>query len=179
MNRIPFPGICPVLAAILALATAPSLASAAPATTTTTLALTSNGNAVSTVASGTVVTLTATVTAGTTPVTTGLVNFCDASAKYCEDIHILGSAQLTSTGKAVINFRTGTGSHSLKAVFAGTTSYATSASSPSPLTVNAPTAPLPTITLLTDGVATVQGNLSIPNGGSLGPAPPTGTVSFR
>ncbi len=178
MKRISFPGIFPALAVVFVLATAPSPAVATAAPTTTTLTITSSGSAVSTVASGTVVTLTATVTAGTTPVTTGRVNFCDASAKYCEDIHILASAQLTRAGNAIVNFRTGTGSHSLKAVFVGTTTYATSASAASPLTVSAPTAPLPTITLLTDGVATVQGNQPIPNGGSLGPAPPTGTLSF-
>ncbi len=175
MKRISFPGIRPILAGILVLGTATSLACATSAPTTTTLTITSDGSAVSTVASGTVVTLTATVTAGTTPVTAGLVNFCDASAKYCEDIHILGSAQLTSTGKAVINFRTGTGSHSLKAVFVGTTSYATSASAASPLTVSAPTATVPSVTYDNTEYDTIQVEY---DSSYFLSTPPTGIVTF-
>jgi hypothetical protein len=67
---------------------------AAPAPTITTLSVISGGNAVTTVAPGSVVTLTATVMAGSTPVTPGQVNFCDATAKFCTDIHLLGTAQL-------------------------------------------------------------------------------------
>ena len=67
---------------------------AAPSSTITTLSVTSGGNAVGTVASGTVVTLTATVMAGSTPVTPGQVNFCDATAKFCTDIHLLGIVNL-------------------------------------------------------------------------------------
>ena len=93
---------------------------AAPATTTTTLSITSAGNAVATVTSGTVVTLMATVTVGSDPVTPGQINFCDATAKSCTDIHLLGSAQLTSAGTATLHFRPGIGSHSYKAVFLGT-----------------------------------------------------------
>ena len=62
---------------------------AAPAPTITTLSVTSGGNAVTTVAQGSVVTLTATVMAASTPVTPGQVNFCDATAKFCTDIHLL------------------------------------------------------------------------------------------
>jgi hypothetical protein len=105
------------------------------ATTTTTLAVTSSGSAVTTVASGSVVTLTATVNSGAGAVTTGLVNFCDATAAYCTDIHIVGMAQLTSTGAATLTFVPGIGSHSYKAVFVGTTSNSASSSSASSLTV--------------------------------------------
>ena len=55
---------------------------AAPTPTITTLSVTSGGNALTTVAPGSVVTLTATVTAGGTPVTPGQVNFCDASPGF-------------------------------------------------------------------------------------------------
>jgi len=72
---------------------------AAPAPTITTLSVTSGGNAVTTVAPGSVVTLTATVMAGSTPVTPGQVNFCDATAKFCTDIHLLGTAQLTANAE--------------------------------------------------------------------------------
>jgi hypothetical protein len=110
-------------------------AAAASATTTTTLAVTAGGNPVTTLASGTAVTLTATVLAGSAPVTPGRVNFCDSTATYCEDIHLLGSAQLTGAGTATLTFIPAIGGHSYKAVFVGTTSYASSASGPSALTV--------------------------------------------
>jgi hypothetical protein len=106
-----------------------------PAATTTTLAVTSGGGAVTTVASGSVVVLTATVNAGSTAVTTGQVNFCDANATYCTDVHILGTAHLTSGGTATIRFIPGIGSHQYKAVFAGTSGYVASSSSVSALTV--------------------------------------------
>src|SRR4051794_35077397 len=67
----------------------------AKAATTTTLTITSGSTPVSSVASGTVVTLTATVSKGGVAMTPGQVNFCDASAKYCTDIHLFGAAQLT------------------------------------------------------------------------------------
>jgi len=70
----------------------------------------------------------ATVTTGTTPVTPRQVNFCDAAAKYCIDIHLLGIAQLTQNGTAALKFRAGAGSHSYKAIFVGTTDSAPCAS---------------------------------------------------
>src|SRR5271154_4151461 len=104
---------------------------AAPAPTITTLSVTSRGNAVATVAPGSVVTLTATVTVGGSPTTPGQVNFCDATAKYCTDIHLLGTAQLTANGTAALKSRPGVGSHSYQAVFLGNGSNATSSSAPS------------------------------------------------
>jgi len=58
--------------------------------TVTILALSSN-----TAVSGTTVTLTATVNAGELSVSPGLVTFCDALARYCEEPAVLGTAQLT------------------------------------------------------------------------------------
>jgi hypothetical protein len=123
-----------------------------------------------------VVTLTATVVAGTTPVTTGQVKFCDATAKYCEDIHIVGTAQLTAAGTAVFKFRPGVGSHSYKAVFAGTKSYAGSASAAAALTVSGP-AKHQSITTITAASATgsYNYNLSASVFGT-GSTAPTGTV---
>jgi hypothetical protein len=131
-----------------------------------------------TVTTGTVVTLTATVTAGGTAVTPGQVNFCDASATYCTDIHIVGTAQLTSAGTATVRFRPGIGSHSYKAMFLGTTANAFSTSSDAALTV---TGTHPTTTAIaasgTAGnytlTATVTGYMDSP-----GAASPTGSVSF-
>ena len=126
------------------------LAAAGPPATTTTLAVTSGSGAVATVSSGTMVTLTATVKAGSVPVKTGQVNFCDASAKFCTDIHLLATAQLTSTGTATFKLRPGIGSRSYKAVFAGTPSYAASASSASPLKVTSAAAKSATSTSIAE-----------------------------
>jgi hypothetical protein len=152
---------------------------AAPAPTITTLSVTSDGNAVTTVATGSVVTLTATVMAGSTPVAPGQVNFCDATAKFCTDIHLLGTAQLTPNGTATLKFRPGVGSHSYKAVLVEPAGLGPSASPASSLTVTASqgTGQLATTTYLEAGgvpnifslTATVPGK-----GNTL----PTGMVSF-
>jgi hypothetical protein len=60
---------------------------------------------VSSIAGGTVVTLTTTVQAGATALTLGQVNFCDATAASCTDIHLVGTVQVTSAGTAVLRFR--------------------------------------------------------------------------
>jgi hypothetical protein len=155
-------------------------AGAASVPTTTTLAVTSGGSAVTTVTSGSVVTLTATVLAGTTSVTVGQVNFCNAAATNCIGLNLLGTAQLTSAGTATYKFRPGVGSHSYKAVFAGTpngaTAYAGSTSSNAALAV---TGPWPSITGLAASPGTSSGtyNFTATVGGN-GSAAPTGTVSF-
>src|SRR6202044_3189074 len=155
----------------------PAWATSGP--TITTLSVTSGGNAVTTVAQGSVVTLTATVMTGGTPVTPGQVIFCDATAKFCTDIHLLGTAQLTANGTATLKFRPGVGSHSYKAVLAEPAGLGPSASTASSLAVTASqgTGQLATTTYLEAGgvpntfslTATVPGN-----GNTL----PTGMVSF-
>ena len=165
----PFGRVLAVVFSILCAGPQPAWAS--PVTTTTTLSVASAGNPVT---SGSVVTLTATVTAGNSPVAPGQINFCDATAKYCTDIHLLGTAQLTSAGTATLRLRPGVGSHSYKAVFVGTTASAASASTASALAV---TGLYPTIsTIAASGnpgdytlTATVSGN---------GSASPAGSVSF-
>jgi hypothetical protein len=149
-------------------------AAAAPATTTT-LVVTAGGSPVTMVASRTVVALTATVLAGGAPVTPGQVNFCDAAAAYCTDIHLLGSAQLTNAGTAAIKFIPGIANHSYKAVFVGTTRYASSASGASPLAVTG--TGLTTTAIASSGNAgnyTLTGILT-----ALGAPAPTGLVSFE
>jgi hypothetical protein len=71
-----------------------------PPATTTTLTLSSGGVAVASVPPDTVVALTATVKVGANPQNVGRVNFCDASAGDCTDIHLLGTVSLTSRGTA-------------------------------------------------------------------------------
>jgi trimeric autotransporter adhesin len=146
----------------------------------TTLSLTSGGSAVSSVAGGTVVTLTATVQAGATKLKLGQVNFCDATAASCTDIHLVGTAQLTSAGSAVLRFRPGPGSHSYKAVFLGTLAGAASSSAAVGLTVG----PRPPGLQTTFTVASVAGpdatNMYAltANVGTKGAISPSGTVSF-
>src|SRR5271170_4540642 len=169
---------CVLAGAFLAAWGVPQQAWASPAATTTTLTVTSGGNAASTVASGSVVTLTATVTAGGTPTTPGQVNFCDATAKYCTDIHLLGTAQLTANGTATLKFRPGVGSHSYKVVLAEPASLGPSASTASPLTVTAAVAsPVATTTYIeSSGVPNIFSlTATVPGDGN---ALPTGMVSF-
>jgi hypothetical protein len=147
-------------------------------TTTTSLAVTSGGVAVTSVKAGSLVTLTATVEAGSTAVKQGQVNFCDAMVAYCTDIHILATAQLTSSGTATYKFRPGIGSHSYKAVFVGTNAYAGSVSSASPLTVTGTVGPFATASSIAEtgawGDYTLTGTVT-EAGGTVAP---TGTVSF-
>ena len=166
-------GCFQALFGILLLAGLP--AAAAGTATTTTLAVTSGGSGVTTVASGSVVTLTATVMAGTTPVNPGPVKFCDATAAYCDDIHILGTAQLTKAGTATFKFRPGVGSHSYKAVFVATKTDAGSASGTATLTVTL-TGLYPTATAIAQSGSPGNYTLTATVGG-VGPLAPTGTVS--
>jgi hypothetical protein len=102
------------------------------------------------------------------------VKFCDANAAHCTDIHILGIAQLTTTGTAALKFVPGPGIHRYKAEFFGTASDTASASAALPLTVDdAPT----TTTIAKSGAqgnytlkATVVGKGSVTG--------PSGEVSF-
>jgi hypothetical protein len=144
--------------------------------TTTALTLTAAGAPVSSVSGGTVVTLTATVTANGLPVTPGLVSFCDVAPAHCTDIHLLGTAQLTSAGVAAFKFIPGVGSHSYQAAFAGTKTENSSSTPPTSLTVTATGTAPSTTTIVSSGVpgnytltATVTGSLS---------AAPAGSVSF-
>jgi hypothetical protein len=109
-------------------------------------------------------------------VTTGQVNFCVATANYCTDIKLLDSAQLTKAGTAVFKFIPGPGSHSYQAVFAGTTSYAPSASGAAALTVTH-SGLYPTGTTVSVSGSSGNYTLTAVVGGNAGTAP-TGTVSF-
>ena len=149
-----------------------------PGSTTTTLAITAAGNPVSSVAAQTTVKLTASVVAGGSPVTAGLVKFCNAAAAHCTDINLIGTAQLTSAGTASIKLIPGNGSHSYKAVFAGTNSAPTSASAASPLAVTPLTgAPYATTTSITPTGSTGNYTLTATVTGSSA-TPLTGSVTF-
>ncbi len=162
------------LLAIVFLAIGPSRAQASAVTTSTTLAITADASALTSVSSGTVVTLTATVDGGGVPVTTGQVKFCDADAVDCTDIHLLGIAQLTTAGAAAFKFVPGPGIHSYKAEFPGTASDATSASDALSLTVNA----APTTTTIAKSGAKGNYTLKATVTGKGSTTGPSGEVSF-
>ncbi len=145
-------------------------------TSRTMLAVTSGGTHVNNVAKGSAVTLTATVEAGTTPVPTGAVNFCDASSPHCTDIHLLGTAQLTSAGTASMTYIPGLGNRSYKAVFVATASAAASSSPQVNLSV---TGTYPTTTTIAQSGS--AGNYSLTAtvaGAGSNKVGPGGTVSF-
>ena len=109
------------------------------------------------------------------PVTTGQVQFCDATATYCEDAAVLGNAQLTSTGTAAVSLRLGLGSHSVKAMFGGNANDAGSVSSNQSVAV---TGQLPSATSLAVGGVVGNYTLTATVTGSANAAP-TGAVTFK
>jgi hypothetical protein len=147
--------------------------------TSTTLSVTSGGSAVTSVTPGTVVLLTAHVSVGTTPVTAGQVNFCDASAPHCTDIHVLGSAALGSSGIASFKFVPGAGAHSYQAQFVEDGLGLASASNVAALTVGPAPSPVysDTTSISLDGFPGDY-SLSATVVGFGGPASPTGNISF-
>lgn len=124
--------------AILLLAVVTCTQSYAQTATTTALSILAAGSPVSTVSTGTAITLTAKVTAAGSAIQQGQVNFCNATAAHCTDIHILGTVALNA-GTATLSLRPSPGTYSYKAEFVGTpgaaTPYAASASTSAALTV--------------------------------------------
>jgi MBG domain (YGX type)/Bacterial Ig-like domain (group 3)/FG-GAP-like repeat len=146
--------------------------------TTTTLAVSPSSSPGSPLPPQTVVTLTATVTAGGTAVSPGLVTFCDATATNCTGLAVLGAAQLTSAGTAVLRLIPGSGVHTYHAVFVGTTAYATSTSTRQSVTVEAPSSFPTTTSIASSGSA---GNYTLTAtvvGIGNAAAGPTGNVDF-
>lgn len=160
-------------------ASGPLSLSGVPPPSATTLTLTSGGSTATSVTPGTVVTLTASVTAGGNALTAGQVNFCDASAGHCTDIHLLGTSALTSNGSATFRFVPAPGSHSYKAVFVENGSGLSSSSNA--VTLNVGPAPSPEYTeatTITPGGYPGAYSLTATVEGFGGSAPPTGSVSF-
>ena len=168
-----------IIALITGLCIFQAASQTAPAPTTATLSVTP----ASPMTSGTVVTLTASVfvTEGGGQGTGqfGSVIFCNADAKYCEDVAILGTAQLTSKGTATLKFVPGIGVHHVKAVFQQTTLYASSTSDTQTFTVTG-TGSLPTTSAISSttagsffGTYTLTGTLT-----AIGTVSPTGSFSF-
>ena len=91
--------------------------------TTTTLAVSP-----ASVTAGSPVTLTATVSSGGSPLTSGQVVFCNASAAYCDDGAVLGTVWVTTSGTATLRRALAPGTTDVTAVFQATNAYATSSS---------------------------------------------------
>ena len=136
------------------------------------LSVTAGGNPVTAVQAKTVVTVTAQVTVGGAAVTAGQVKFCDG-ATPCTGPHVVGSAQLTATGVAVLKFIPAPGIHSYVADFVGTTSLTPARSSATALNV---TGNIPNTPTLTASGAAGNYRLTATIGGTV--ASPTGIVSF-
>jgi hypothetical protein len=121
------------------------------------------------------VSLTATVTSNEKPVAPGLVIFCRATSKYCQDTAVLGQAQLTSTGTATLNLILPVGNYNIRAVFQGTNVVAGSNSAARDVTVIGKFA-----TTTTVSAAGGPGNYSLTGTvTSFGYPDPTGEVSFK
>ncbi len=157
----------------LSMLLAAGTAFAAPVATTTTLSISAT-----TVPYKTPIILTAKVTSGGSPVSSGLVLFCDSTATFCENNSALATVQLTSSGAtAVVKIGSGPlGTHSYKAVYRANNSYASSTSNTVSYTVQGTY--ISQTTLASSGAvgnytlaSTVTGVGSLTVG-------PTGTVSF-
>jgi hypothetical protein len=149
-----------------------------PPATTTTLDVTAGGSVASTVAPGTVVTLTATVKAGSTAVVAGEVDFCEATAAYCSDSNRVGSASLTN-GTAMVRYIPAPGQHGLKAVFKENAAGLSSSSNITELTVNQPAHTIvPTATTISTAGSIGNYSLSATVVGTGSTSPLTGKVSF-
>ena len=126
---------------------------------------------------GTPLTFTATVTAGATQVHPGTVTICDTSFALCSGAAVVGTAQLTSSGRASFKILPAIGTHTYKAVFAGTADYASSTSSYRSVTVTGTAATAATISSKgSAGNYTLTGRVATRGGLLLSP---TGTVSFQ
>src|SRR5579862_6772508 len=99
----------------------------------------------------------------------------EATAAHCADIHLLGTAQLTSAGTASLKFRPGIGSHSYKSVFLNTTRVTGSQSSAESLAV---TGQFPTTTSIGQSGGTGNYTLTATVTGRGSPVAPSGSVSF-
>ncbi|MGD0098479.1 MAG: Ig-like domain repeat protein, partial [Terracidiphilus sp.] len=147
-------------------ATSTSSAVSITVTTTLTATTTTLTSSATSVATGTSVTLTATVSPSTA---TGTVTFLDGTTS-------LGTGTLSS-GKATLatSFSTA-GTHSITAVYGGSTTFATSTSSALSITVT--TTLTATTTTLTSSATSVATGTSVTLTATVSPSTATGTVTF-
>jgi hypothetical protein len=152
--------LIPLLLLLVGLGSASQAVAQQSATVTTLGVATANG-IVNPIAVGTVVTLTASVSAGTTLVTPGTVSFCDiALTGNCAGVALVGRAQLTPSGTASIRLALSVGAHSLQARFVGTSAYKTSTSTTSAVTVEG-TSPYATATAISSTPSSGSGTYNL------------------
>ena len=152
-----------------------TVGSTAGSGTTTTLSMSPTPGA--SVPLGTLYMLTAAVTSASGPVTKGQVKFCDTSSPSCTDLHLLGTAQLTNTGTAVLKFHPPAGNHTYAAEYmgvpGGSPSYPGSSSAPVSISIVAPTS-----TVILSSGASGNYTLTATVAGSGSADAPSGDVSF-
>lgn len=138
------------------------------------LVVTAAGSEVENVSSGTAVTLNAVVTQSGRLLVAGTVNFCEGTTGACSDMHLLGSAQLTSAGMARLTLVPSPGVHLYRAVFVGSPKVSPTTSATATLTVASGYATTSTLTATgATGAYTLQSTVT----GTAATAP-SGTVSF-
>jgi hypothetical protein len=153
---------------VLSMAPSRELCASAPSPSSTTLTISPPS------AKHAHVSLTATVTSNRKPVAPGLVIFCRATAKYCEDAAVLGQAQLTSAGTATLNLILPVGNYDIRAVFQGTNAVAGSNSATRDVTVIGKFATATVSATGGPGNYSLTGTVT-----SFGYPNPTGELSFR
>lgn len=104
--------------------------------TQTTLAFLVNGQPVTSASRTSQVNLTATVTSSGSPVTPGIVTFCDAAYAACVGQGFIGIAQTNSKGIATLPMRFGAGAHQIVARFQVQTRLAASVSPITSISIN-------------------------------------------
>jgi len=105
-----------------------ALGQTAAYSTQTQLSVTSNGAAVTTVPSGTQLTLTAQITADGGNVSLGSVEFCDTTLPACASQDLVGYATVSNTGTASMSFIPPAGEHNYVAFLTNATPYEQSVS---------------------------------------------------
>src|SRR5882757_2037753 len=155
--------------AVLAVAS-PRLCLAQGATPTqTTLSLSA-----ASVPPGTAITFTAKVTSNGAAAYPGQVLFCNADAPHCQDVAILGTAQLTSDGTAITHMKLGIGNHNIKAFFTGTTRTAVTMPNAGPPRLPSTSS---TQTVTVESAGTVPTSTTLTASGGSGPFQLTSTVT--
>jgi N-acetylneuraminic acid mutarotase len=142
--------------------------------TQTTLAFLVSGQPVTSASCTSLVNLAATVTSNGSPVTPGIVTFCDAAYASCVGQGLIGIAQTNSKGVATFPMRFGAGAHQVVARFQVQSSLAASVSPGSAISIDNA---LTTASLASSGTSAGYELTATITG--LGPkTAPTGSVQF-
>ena len=142
-RRFRFPAFLAMLMGSILSFCQPTLAASS---TTTTLVVSPTS-----AATGSIITMTATVKSGGSPLTSGQIKFCVASAAYCDNGALLGTVWVTSSGTVTLRRALPTGATSVKAVFVPNNSYLASTSAATTVTIIGIDADTSTETFLTGG----------------------------